>query len=56
MRPSTRLIWISVVILMSSIYGIVVLVAPEVASALMLGYVGLLLTIITVCEVWKTHE
>jgi hypothetical protein len=56
MRPSTRLIWISVAILLSSFYGVLVLVAPETAAAVMLGYVGLLLSIFFACEVWKRHE
>lgn len=56
MRPSTRLIWIAATIFLSSIYGVVVVVAPTVASAIMLGYVGLLLTIFVLCEVWKKDE
>jgi len=56
MRPSTRLGWSTVIILGSVAYCILILANPDIASAAMLGYVGVLLTVFFVNEVWKSHE
>lgn len=56
MRPSTRLLWISVAILLSISYGVIIAVNAAIATALVLGYVALLLTIFVLCEVWKRNE
>jgi hypothetical protein len=53
MLASTRLILCLVIIVGSSLYAILVSQDPEIASAIMLGYVGLLLTIFVATEVWK---
>ena len=53
MRPSTRLGWSSFIVLGSLAYCILIMVSADTASAVMLGYVGLLLTIFFVNEVWK---
>lgn len=56
MRPDARLKLSAVVIVMSSLYGVLVVKWPHFASALMLGYVGVLLTIVVLSEVWKKNE
>lgn len=56
MRPDARLKLSAVVIVMSAIYSVLVVKWPHFASALMLGYVGILLTIILLSEVWKKNE
>jgi hypothetical protein len=53
MRPKTRLGWIAVSIVATVVYAVIVAEDPGTASALMLGYVGLLLTIFIVNELWK---
>lgn len=53
MKAKTRLILCFVVIVGSALYGVLVGKDPDVASALMLGYVGVLLTIVVAIEVWK---
>lgn len=56
MKPQTRLKWVVVVITASIAYTFLVILDSDVAQALMLGYVGLLLTVFVVNEVWKSHE
>lgn len=57
MLPNTRLLLCVVMIIGSVCYAILVNRDPDVASAVMLGYVGLLLTIFVATEVWKkSHE
>jgi hypothetical protein len=53
MRPKTRLGWIAVSIVATFVYAVLVAQDPGTASALMLGYVGLLLTIFVANEIWK---
>lgn len=53
MSPRTRLIWTVGIIVGSSIYALLIALNPRVASALMLGYIGLLLTVFLVVEFWK---
>lgn len=53
MLPNTRLILCIVVIVGSALYALLVSQDPEVASALMLGYVGIMLTILVAINVWK---
>lgn len=53
MKPKTRLILCLVVIVGSALYGVLVSRDPDVASAVMLGYVGVMLTIVVAIEVWK---
>jgi ABC-type uncharacterized transport system permease subunit len=40
-------------ILGSLLYGILISINPRVASAIMLGYIAALLTIVVVVDVWK---
>lgn len=53
MAPKTRLFWVAVIIIGSFVYGIVIVANPRVASAIMLGYIAVLLTIFIVVDVWK---
>lgn len=53
MRPSTRLIWSIVIVIGSALYAVLVATDPNIASAIMLGYVGVLLTIFVLNEVWR---
>jgi hypothetical protein len=53
MKPSLRL-WLSVaMIVMSAIYAVTVVKNPQIASAIALGYVALLLTVFVLVNVWK---
>jgi pilus assembly protein TadC len=56
MLPNTRLILCAVIIIGSGLYALLVARDPDVASALMLGYVGVLLTIFVATEVWKKRS
>lgn len=56
MRPRTRLWLCLAVIIFSALYGLLVTQAPELAHALITGYVALVLTIFVLCEVWQRHE
>lgn len=53
MRPNARLLWITVMILGSASYGVLVKKDPDFAQALMLGYIGLILTIFVLVQVWR---
>lgn len=53
MLPNTRLILCAVIIVGSLLYGVLVAQEPNTASALMLGYVGILLTLFVATQVWK---
>jgi uncharacterized membrane protein len=53
MKPSTRLIWCAVIIVGSAIYGLLIAYNPRVATAIMVGYIALLLTILLSIHVWK---
>jgi 1,4-dihydroxy-2-naphthoate octaprenyltransferase len=53
MKPRTRLSLSVAMIIGSMVYGLLVALDREIASALMLGYVGLLLTIFATNEIWK---
>lgn len=53
MRPNIRLIWCLVVVIGSSLYAVLVATNPNVASAVVLGYVAVLLTIFVLNEVWR---
>lgn len=56
MKPRTRLSWAVVLVVASIAYAVLVAADSDVAQALMLGYVGLLLTIFVANEVWKSHD
>ena len=53
MRANTRLGWSMVAIIVSAAYAVVIAQDPELANALMIGYVLGLLTIFFICEVFK---
>lgn len=53
MLPNTRLILCLVIVIGSGLYALLVKQDPDLASAVMLGYVGILLTIFIATEVWK---
>ncbi len=53
MRPNARLLWIAVLIIGSASYGVLVKKDPDFAQALMLGYIGLVLTIFMVVQIWR---
>lgn len=53
MNPNLRLVLCAVMILGSALYGVLIASNPRVASAIMLGYIALLLTIFVVVNVWK---
>jgi hypothetical protein len=56
MRPNARMSLAALTIVISAAYGVLIIEKPDTASALMLGYVGLLLTIIVLCNVWKRDD
>lgn len=53
MRPSVRLLMCAVMIVGSAFYAVLVSQDTQVASAVALGYVALLLTIFVLVNVWK---
>lgn len=53
MKPDTRLILSAFVIVGSALYGMLLLEAPKFAEAIALGYIALLLTILTTLNLWK---
>jgi FtsH-binding integral membrane protein len=53
MRPSGRLFWAAIMIVGSSLYGVLISLDPRTASSIMLGYIGVLLTVFIVCQVWR---
>lgn len=53
MRPSTRLFWAAVMIFGSSLYGVLIVYNPRVASSIALGYIALILSIFIAIELWK---
>lgn len=53
MRPNGRIFWAMVMIIGSSIYGVIISLNERVASSIMLGYIGILLTIFILCQVWR---
>lgn len=54
MGPSTRLALCVVMIIGSALYGLLINYDPNIAEAVALGYVALLLTIFTVVNLWKS--
>lgn len=53
MRPNTRLILSMIVIVGSALYGVLLLETPNFAEAIALGYIAVLLTILTVINLWR---
>lgn len=53
MTRRTRLSWILILIIGSAVYGLLVARDPETARTIMLGYIGLVLTIFVSNELWK---
>lgn len=56
MRPKARLALAALLIVGSTIYASLIIVDPELARTLMTGYIGALLTVFIVAEVWKKHD
>lgn len=55
MRANARLAGSLIVILGSAIYGVLVAYNPELARTIMVGYIGLVLTIFVVNELWRNR-
>lgn len=53
MRPNTRLSWLVVLILGSAVYTALIVMDPEIARTIMVGYIGAVLTIFVANELWK---
>lgn len=53
MNPRVRLAFCAAIILGSAGYAVLIANDPNVASAVAIGYVAVLLTIFTVVNVWK---
>lgn len=53
MKPETRLILVAVIIIGSSLYALLVVRDPSLASAVATGYVAIFLTIFTLINLWK---
>jgi len=51
--PKFQLSLIGITILGSVIYGFLVAYSPEFARTIMLGYIGLILTVFLVIEGWR---
>jgi 1,4-dihydroxy-2-naphthoate octaprenyltransferase len=55
-KPKTRFTWALLLVVGSIMYGCIVAYDEELARTLMLGYIGLLLTIFVCVEVWKRRD
>jgi ABC-type uncharacterized transport system permease subunit len=53
MRPYTRLALAAVLIVISAAYAVLVKKDPSIASAIAVGYVAVLVTIITAIQIWR---
>lgn len=53
MTPNLRLRLCVAMVVMSTMYGLVVVQDPQVAAAIAVGYVALLLTLFTLVHFWK---
>lgn len=53
MQPRTRLKWIALLIFGSALYAALIAIDEEFARTVMLGYIGLILTIFLTVEVWR---
>lgn len=56
MRPKARLKLAAGIIVVSLLYGYLVAEDASVASAIAVGYVALLLTVLVVINIWKKPE
>lgn len=54
MKPDTRLILSAVVIIGSAIYGTLLVESPKFAESIALGYIAVLLTILTITQLWRS--
>lgn len=52
-KPDTRLILSVVMIIGSALYGMLLLEAPKFAEAIAVGYIAVLLTILTITNLWR---
>lgn len=53
MKPSVRLALVALLIVGSSIYGVLVVKSPALAAALSSGYVAVFLSIFLLIQLWK---
>lgn len=53
MQANSRLFLCAFLIVGSAIYGVIIVYNPRIASAIMLGYIAVVLTIFAVTEMWK---
>lgn len=56
MGPSARLRWSIFMIAFSAIYAVLIVKDPDLASAVAVGYIALLLTVFTIVNIWKKHH
>lgn len=54
MRPNSRMMLVALVIIGSSLYGLLVVENPAIASAVATGYVAVFLTIFALVNFWKS--
>ena len=56
MRPSVRLWWCFVIVAVSVAYTVVLTQDKDFASAIALGYIALILTILMLTQMWKKEK
>lgn len=56
MRPKTRLWLCALVIMASAGYALLISKNSELARTIMLGYIGLVLTVFVVNQVWRKPD
>ena len=56
MRPRTRLLWCAVLIVGSAGYAVLIAKDRGLAQTIMLGYIGLVLTIFAVNHLWRKPD
>lgn len=56
MRPKTRLLLCAIVIVGSAGYALLITKNSELARTIMLGYIGLVLSVFVVNQVWRKPD
>lgn len=53
MGPRARLIWSAVLIVGSAVYALLIALDRSLAADIMLGYIGIVLTLLVLINMWK---
>lgn len=56
MTPRTRLKWVGILLILSFGYGVLISISPALARTVAMGYIGIMLTVLVLVEVWKAPQ